>query len=61
MRTLLLANARVITCDARDTIADTIAVRDGKVLAVGSEEAVRARAGPTRSSPTSAGTPSSPA
>ena len=45
MRTLLLANARVITCDTRDTIAGAIAVRDGRVLAVGSEEAVRARAG----------------
>jgi predicted amidohydrolase YtcJ len=45
MRTVLLTNARVITCDARDTIAEAIAIRDGRVLAVGSEEAVRARAG----------------
>ncbi len=45
MRTLLLANARVITCDDRDTIAEAIAIRDGKVLAVGSGATVRAQAG----------------
>ena len=45
MPTLLLVNARVITCDARGTVADAIAIRDGSVLAVGSIAAVRAQAG----------------
>ncbi len=45
MRTLVLANARVITCTGQDTIAESIAIRDGRVLAAGRAGAVRAQAG----------------
>jgi len=45
MSTLVLANARVITCDDHDTVAEAVAVRGGRVLAVGGSETVRAQAG----------------
>jgi predicted amidohydrolase YtcJ/SAM-dependent methyltransferase len=46
MCTVVLANARVITCDERGTTAEAIAIRDGRVLAVGDSGTVRANAGP---------------
>ena len=45
MSTLVLTNARVITCDDHDTVAEAVAVRGGRVLAVGGSETVRAQAG----------------
>lgn len=42
----VLVNGRIITVDERDTVAQAIAIRDGKILAVGSDAEVRALAGP---------------
>lgn len=39
-------NGKVVTLDPAETLAAAIAVRDGRLLAVGSNEAVRAHAGP---------------
>ena len=36
----ILFNGRIITVDARDSIAEAVAVRDGKILAVGTSAAV---------------------
>ena len=41
---LIVVNAKVITVDDRSTIAQAFAVRDGKFLAVGSNEEIRALA-----------------
>jgi len=41
---LLLVNGKVLTMDARDSVAQAVAVRDGKILAVGSTAEIRARA-----------------
>jgi hypothetical protein len=46
MRTIVLANTRVVTCDERNTIAGAIAIGDGQLLAVGDRDTVRAAAGP---------------
>ena len=43
---LIVTNARVATLDATSSTADALAVRDGRVLAVGRERAVLALAGP---------------
>jgi predicted amidohydrolase YtcJ len=43
---LILAHGTVLTVDARDTVAQAIAIRDGKVLKVGTDAAVLALAGP---------------
>lgn len=43
---LLFVNGRVITVDPADTVAEALAVRDGVIVAVGSEADVRAHAGP---------------
>ncbi len=42
---LVLINGRVLTVDARDSVARAIAVRDGRILLVGSNRAVRALIG----------------
>jgi predicted amidohydrolase YtcJ len=39
-------NAVVITCDANDTVAEAVAVSDGRITAVGTDEDVRRAAGP---------------
>lgn len=43
---IILVNGKVITVDARDTIATAVAVRDGRFIAVGDDAAIRAYAGP---------------
>jgi predicted amidohydrolase YtcJ len=43
---LVLTNGKVITVDAADTIARAVAVKDGHIQAVGSDEEIRALAGP---------------
>lgn len=43
---LLLINGRVHTMDAHDTVAQAVAVRDGKIVAVGTTAAVERLAGP---------------
>ncbi len=42
---LVLVNGKVITVDANDAIAQAIAVTGGRIVAVGTSEAIRARAG----------------
>ncbi len=43
---LVLLNGKIITVDARDSLAEAVAVRDGKIAFVGTTNAVRAQAGP---------------
>lgn len=43
---LILAHGTVLTVDRHDSVAQAIAIRDGKVLEVGSDAAVMALAGP---------------
>ena len=45
MNATVLANANVITCDARGSVARAVAIRDGRVIAVGNEDDVVSRAG----------------
>jgi predicted amidohydrolase YtcJ len=42
---LVLVNGTVITVDPRDTLAQAVAISDGKIVAVGTSDAVRALAG----------------
>jgi predicted amidohydrolase YtcJ len=42
---LVLQNGKVLTVDASDSIAQAVAIAGGKIIAVGSNEAVRARIG----------------
>jgi predicted amidohydrolase YtcJ len=44
---LILVNGKIITVDARDSIAQAIAIRDGKIVAVGSNDEIRERASQT--------------
>ena len=43
---LVLVGGRILTMDSRSSVAEALAVRDGKILAVGSDAAVRPIAGP---------------
>jgi predicted amidohydrolase YtcJ len=43
---LVVVNARVATLDAASTLAEAIAVRDGRIVAVGTSASLRALAGP---------------
>src|SRR2546425_8773883 len=42
---LLLINGRVLTMDAHDSVAQAVAVRDGKIVAVGANAEVELLAG----------------
>src|SRR5712692_4664139 len=42
---LLLINGRVLTMDAHDSVAQAVAVRDGKIVAVGTNAEVEPLAG----------------
>jgi len=44
--TLVLLNGQVLTVDPQFTVAEAVAVRDGRILAVGSTAAIRRLAGP---------------
>lgn len=44
---LVLWNGHVLTLDGNDSVADAIAIRAGRIEAVGSNRAIRALAGPT--------------
>ena len=44
---LVLVNGTVLTVDAADSIAQAVAVAGGKIVAVGSNDAIRARVGPS--------------
>src|SRR5690242_9493982 len=40
----ILVNGHVLTVDSKDTVAEAIAIREGRILAVGSNSAIRALA-----------------
>lgn len=42
----VLVNGKVVTLDARSTVAQAVAIRDGRIVAVGSNDDVRKNAGP---------------
>jgi predicted amidohydrolase YtcJ len=42
----VLVNGRIITVDAKDSVAEAVAIRDGKIVAVGTNAQIEARAGP---------------
>src|SRR5262245_34049499 len=42
----VLVNGRIITVDAQDTVAEAVAIKDGRILAVGSSREIQALAGP---------------
>jgi len=41
----ILVNGKVITVDARDTIAEAVAISGGRIVAVGTTADIKARAG----------------
>jgi predicted amidohydrolase YtcJ len=43
---LVLVGGRILTMDSRSSVAEALAVRDGRILVVGSDAAVRPMAGP---------------
>lgn len=43
--TLVMTNGRVLTVDAKDSIAQAVAVKDGRIAAVGSNEDIKAHVG----------------
>jgi predicted amidohydrolase YtcJ len=43
---LVLVNGTILTVDPRDSIAQAVAIAGGKIVAVGSTDAIRARVGP---------------
>jgi len=43
---LILTGGKVLTVDARFSIAQAVAVRDGRILAVGSDAAIERHRGP---------------
>ncbi len=44
-RDMILTNGKFLTVDAHDSVAQALAIRNGKILAVGSDQAVRSAAG----------------
>ena len=42
---LILINGKIITVDAKDSIMQAIAISDGKIVAIGSNDEIRSRAG----------------
>jgi predicted amidohydrolase YtcJ len=42
----ILVNGRIITVDANDSVAEALAIRDGRILAVGTRAEIEALAGP---------------
>src|SRR5262245_47253372 len=48
MTAILFRGGKVVTCDADDRIADAIAIRAGRIVAVGDEENVRSALGEAR-------------
>ena len=42
---MILTNGKIITVDAKDTIAQAVAIKDGLIQAVGTSDEIRARAG----------------
>lgn len=46
MTATVLTGGTVLTCDANDSAAEAVTIDDGRVIAVGEREEVRAAAGP---------------
>src|SRR5829696_6096854 len=44
---LVLVNGTVLTVDAADSVAQAVAIAGGKIVAVGSNDAIRAQVGPS--------------
>ena len=44
---LILYNAKIITVDAKNTLAEAVAMKDGKIIAVGTRESVKSFGGDT--------------
>ena len=44
---LVIVNAKVLTVDQQFTVAEAVAMRDGKILAVGTTEQIRRLVGPS--------------
>jgi predicted amidohydrolase YtcJ len=42
---LILINGKILTVDAKDSVAEAVAIANGKILSVGSTEEIRKRAG----------------
>ena len=42
----ILVNGNILTIDSQDSIAEALAIRDGKIVAVGTDEEIEALAGP---------------
>ena len=42
----VLVNGNILTVDANDTVAEAVAIRDGRIIAVGKDEEIEAMAGP---------------
>ena len=42
---LVLVNGTILTVDATDSVAQAVAIAGGKIVAVGSNDAIRARVG----------------
>src|SRR5688572_8911910 len=42
---LVLRNGKILTVDARDTIAQAVAIRAGKIVAVGSDNEIKSSVG----------------
>ena len=43
---LIVTNAKIVTLDPASTIAQALAIREGRIVAVGGNDAVEALAGP---------------
>src|SRR6185436_14708663 len=44
---LIVTNAKIVTLDSASSVAQALAVREGRIVAVGGNDAVAALAGPT--------------
>src|SRR5215510_7408923 len=44
---LVLTNGKIVTVDARDSVAQAIAIADGRIVAVGTNDEIRSRVGPS--------------
>ena len=42
----VLVNGNILTVDANDSVAEAVAIRDGRIIAVGKNEEIEAMAGP---------------
>src|ERR1700724_1360351 len=43
---LILTHGKILTVDTKDSVAQAVAIRQGKIIAVGSDQQIQALAGP---------------